>query len=97
MSALESFWNREEEISKIKRLLGSERFGYVTGRRRVGKTALLVEACKRFGGFYTQAVEGTPQQQLLHLVEELKVHFSLFREVVPKTWSEFVCPSSEMG
>ena len=89
MSAPESFWNREEEISKIKRLLGSERFGYVTGRRRVGKTATLKKACQAFEGIYHQAVEGTPEQQLLHLAEEIRETLPIFRDVTPRTWAEF--------
>jgi len=83
------FWNRAEELGRIRRWLGKGRFGYVTGRRRVGKSALLEEACRRFGGLYHQAVEGTPQQQLLHLAEEIKESLPIFRDVVPRGWSEF--------
>lgn len=85
----EAFWNREDELKKIKGLIGSSVFGYVSGRRRIGKTALLVEACKRYGGLYHQAVEGTPGQQLIHLVDEIKDHVPIFRNVTPKTWVEF--------
>ncbi len=86
---MEDFWNREEELHRIRRQLGRGRFGYVTGRRRVGKTALLQEACRRFGGLYHQAVEGTPQQQLLHVLEEVKGALPVFRDVLPRSWSEF--------
>lgn len=82
------FWNRGEELTRIKRHLVKGGFGYVTGRRRVGKTALLVEAVRRFGGVYHQAVEGTPQQQLLHFAEELREPLPVFRGVTPRTWSE---------
>ncbi len=84
-----SFWNRSEEMGRIQRELGRGRFGYVTGRRRVGKSALLEEACRRFGGFYHQAVEGTPQQQLLHLSEELRESLPIFHDIVPRGWNEF--------
>lgn len=40
------------------------------GRRRVGKSSLLRHACHKFGGLYHQAIEGTPEQQLAHLVDE---------------------------
>jgi len=83
------FWNREAELAHIHRHVGHGVFGYVTGRRRVGKTALLQEAVKRFGGLYHQAVEGTPQQQLLHVAEEFRETLPLFRDVIPKSWSEF--------
>src|SRR3989338_2902581 len=83
------FWNRAEELTRIQRHLRKGAFGYVTGRRRVGKTALLRHACERFHGLYHQAVEGTPQQQLLHAAEELGGTLPIFRDVIPKTWSEF--------
>lgn len=82
-------WGREPELARIKSSLGRPGFGYVAGRRRVGKTALLTEAVRRFGGVYHQAVEGTPRQQLLHLSEELGSRWPLLREVVPRSWPEF--------
>ncbi|MBI4679515.1 MAG: ATP-binding protein [Elusimicrobia bacterium] len=84
-----AFWDRESELSRIRRRLGGAAFGYVTGRRRVGKTALLLEAIRRFGGLYHQAVEGTAQQQLLHFADEIGEALPIFRDVVPRTWSEF--------
>ncbi len=69
--------------------MGAGGLGFVTGRRRVGKTALLEKACKDFKGVYHQAVEGTPEQQLLHLTEEIRDALPIFRDVVPKTWIEF--------
>lgn len=89
MSSLGTFWNREEELSRIRHALGTGGFAYVTGRRRVGKTATLRKACEDFGGIYHQAVEGTPEQQLLHLVEEIRDALPIFRDVLPKTWTEF--------
>lgn len=83
------FWDREIEIQEILRRVGRGGFGYVTGRRRIGKTALLVEACRRSGGFYHQAVAGTPQQQLLHMAEEAGRAMPIFKDVVPKSWPEF--------
>lgn len=83
-----AFWDRTQELAQIRRHLGRAGFGYVTGRRRVGKTALLAQAVARFGGIYHQAVEGTPQQQLLHLAEEVRDVWPIFRDVTPKNWSE---------
>ena len=83
------FWNRLNELGHIKRRLGHGVFGYITGRRRVGKTALLLEAARRFHGVYHQAVEGTVQQQILHATEELRTQLPIFQDVTPKTWSEF--------
>ncbi len=86
---MSAFWNRQVELAQIRRHRGRGKFGYVTGRRRVGKTALLQEAVRQFGGLYHQAVEGTPQQQLLHVAEEFREALPLFRDVIPKTWGEF--------
>jgi len=83
------FWDRNRELSKIRESVGKGAFGYVTGRRRIGKTALLTKACEELGGLYHQAVEGAPPQQLLHLSEEFRERLPIFREVVPKTWGEF--------
>lgn len=84
------FWDRDDELAQIARQLRRGGFGYVTGRRRVGKTALLQRAIQRVGGVYHQAVEGTPQQQLLHLVEEVREAWPIFRDVLPKSWGEFL-------
>lgn len=83
------FWNRTGELALIKRHTGKGAFGYVTGRRRVGKTATLLRACDDLGGLYHQAVEGTPQQQLLHLIEEIRHRLPIFENVTPKNWHEF--------
>lgn len=83
------FLDRESELAQVKKQSTKPSLNYVTGRRRVGKTALLVKACEELRGFYHQAVEGTPQQQLLHLAEEMGPRFRLFREIVPKGWGEF--------
>lgn len=89
MAPVDRFWNRKEELAQIRSYMPRGGFGYVTGRRRIGKTALLKEACKAFHGFYHQAVEGTPEQQLIHLAEELGQVLPIFREVVPRSWTEF--------
>ena len=83
------FWNRSLELAKIKSCLRKGGFGYVTGRRRVGKTALLRKANETLGGIYHQAVEGTSQQQLLHLTEEIREQLPIFRDITPRTWPEF--------
>lgn len=86
---IQPFWNRIEELAQIEQRTGRSGFGYIAGRRRVGKTALLTTACEKYGGLYHQAVEGTPEQQLIHLTEEIKERLPIFRNVLPKTWSEF--------
>lgn len=89
MFDMHDFWDREGELNKIAQFVGKGVFGYVTGRRRVGKTAILAKACEKWKGIYHQAVEGTAQQQLLHISEELKERLPILREITPRTWSEF--------
>lgn len=89
MLVMPDFWDRQQDLGRLKSFLGKGAFAYVTGRRRVGKTALLVKACDDFGGLYHQAVEGTAQQQIEHLVEEWKARLPIFSDLTPKTWSEF--------
>lgn len=83
------FMNRTLEVQLLKKKTLSGVFGYVTGRRRVGKTALLVEFCKNNQGFYHQSVQGTSLQQITYLTQELKQAVPLLGEVAPKNWSEF--------
>lgn len=83
------FWNREKERRAIADKTGGGRFGYVTGRRRIGKSALLSLVCRENAGLYHQAVEATPQRQIEHVVSEFGDKLPLFREVVPRSWTEF--------
>lgn len=83
------FLNRTSELRKIKSFWGKGGLGYVTGRRRVGKTALLAHLCREGAGLYHQAVEGTSQQQIQHIVDEWRDRLPLLKEIQPKTWQEF--------
>jgi uncharacterized protein len=83
------FWNREKEINLIKKSLGKSHFGILSGRRRIGKTALLRKVIQDFGGIYHQAIEGTATQQIEHFCFDLKDTFPIFANVTPKNWSEF--------
>lgn len=86
---MDAFWNRAEELGRIRRWAGRGKLGFVTGRRRVGKSATLLQAVQRFGGLYHQAVEGTAGQQLLHATEEMAGDLLVFKEFQPKNWTEF--------
>lgn len=83
------FLNRIDEISLIKKSLNQPSFGILSGRRRIGKTALLRKMIQDFGGVYHQAIAGTPTQQIDHICFDLKGHFPVFANVTPKNWSEF--------
>mgnify|MGYP001612373980 CR=1 FL=1 len=96
MLSMASFWNREAELARLRSLLGKGALAYVTGRRRLGKTALLTKACADFGGLYHQAVEGTAQQQIEHLALEWKDRLPLLRDLTPRQW-EIFCRSFYPG
>jgi uncharacterized protein len=87
--AMSQFWNREHELKQLKAAVRKGGLAYVTGRRRIGKTALLLQACKDSKGIYHQAVQGTPAQQLWHFSQEMGEALPIFRELLPKSWSEF--------
>jgi uncharacterized protein len=63
--------DRDHEWSRLTDFVASPgkgtRLGIVYGRRRQGKTTLLEELCRVSGGFYWQAREQEPQQNLASL------------------------------
>lgn len=86
---MDPFLNRNQEFTLLGKHVGKSSFAYVSGRRRIGKTALLIEAARRYKGLYHQAIEGSPQNQIDHLVEEWSDKINLLKDVRPKSWSEF--------
>ncbi len=60
------FYGREEQLADLERMLGRKRwfFAKVTGRRRIGKTALIQQAIQRRGKkqsvFYVQIPDSEP-------------------------------------
>jgi hypothetical protein len=58
----------------------------IYGRRRVGKTRLLVEWLGRKGGWYSQAIEGPVDLQVQQVFEDWRGR--LDTAVVPKNWAE---------
>jgi AAA+ ATPase superfamily predicted ATPase len=85
----DAFWGREDEQRRFRRALASGGLDVLTGRRRVGKTALLRKLCDDHQGLYHQAVEGTAPQQLMQLCEESRERLPIFKDVTPRDWSEF--------
>jgi len=47
------FLDREEELERLQRLAHTGGLAVIWGRRRIGKTRLLLEWCKQRGGLYT--------------------------------------------
>ena len=72
------FVNRIEELELLENRIRSERaeFIVVYGRRRIGKTALLLEFIRRNGGIYLLARETSNAENLRRFSERLAEAFS---------------------
>ena len=80
------FLNRTLEMRRLDRLLESGGLGMVWGRRRIGKTRLLVEWCRRHGGLYTVADLSAPGIQRRYLAEAVGETLPGFAEVDYPDW-----------
>jgi len=87
------FVNRIEELELMEGRLRSERaeFIVVYGRRRIGKTALLLEFIRRNGGIYLLARETSNAENLRRFSERLAEAFSdeLLRKNPFQSWDAF--------
>lgn len=82
------FVNRLEELARLDRLAISDEGGLavVYGRRRVGKTRLLLEWAERHDGLYTVADQSTPDLQRRYFAEAVAQRLSDFAEVEYRDW-----------
>lgn len=86
------FLDRQDELARLDRMLsGSEgRLAVLHGRRRVGKTRLLVEWVTRHGGVYTVADQSSPDVQRRYFAESLSAVFPGFAEVDYPDWASLL-------
>lgn len=82
------FVNREAELRVLEATARSGGLLVLYGRRRVGKTRLLIEWLRRRNGWYTQAIEGPVELQVQQAFEDLRR--ALDTVVVPKSWAELL-------
>jgi hypothetical protein len=82
------FVDRESEMQRLEALMRRDAgsLAVVHGRRRLGKTRLLLEWCGRHGGIYTVADQSTPEIQRSYLAEALATRLPGFSEVSYPTW-----------
>jgi len=82
------FVDRQEEMSRLMRLSAAKKGGFVVvwGRRRVGKSELLKEWCRRVGGLYTVADRSAAVIQRQNFASTLASVFAGFDGVVYPTW-----------
>ena len=83
------FIDRKDELARLMRASGSEQGGLlvVYGRRRVGKTRLLVEWSRRVGGLYTVADQSAPYVQRRYFAEAVATRFPGFADVEYRDWA----------
>lgn len=83
------FLNREAEQARLTALLQSPEGGLavVTGRRRIGKTRLLVEWCRTHHGIYAVADQSAPDIQRRYLAEAIATRLEGFADVEYRDWS----------
>ncbi len=80
------FLDREEELGRLERLAYSGGLAVIWGRRRIGKTRLLLEWCKRHGGLYTVADQSAAPIQRRYFAASLAARFPGFDQVQYPDW-----------
>jgi AAA+ ATPase superfamily predicted ATPase len=82
------FVDRREELGRLDRVAASEEGGLVVvyGRRRVGKTRLLLEWAKKHAGLYTVADQSVAELQRRYFAEALGERLPGFAEVEYRDW-----------
>jgi AAA+ ATPase superfamily predicted ATPase len=82
-----TFVNREKEWKALEHAFAAGGLAVIYGRRRVGKTRLLVQWLAKNRGLYAQAIEGHPLLQMDQLFQDIKA--GLEAPVAPRTWDDF--------
>ncbi len=82
------FVDRRNEIARLDRLASAEEGGLVVvyGRRRVGKTRLLLEWTKKHAGVYTVADQSVAELQRRYFAEAMDERLPAFSEVEYRDW-----------
>jgi AAA+ ATPase superfamily predicted ATPase len=82
------FLDRQNELTRLRRVADSQESGLVVvyGRRRVGKTRLLLEWAKRHSGLYTVADQSAAELQRRYFAEAVGERLPGFAEVEYRDW-----------
>jgi AAA+ ATPase superfamily predicted ATPase len=82
------FIDRQAEMERLDALAGKTEGGLavVWGRRRIGKTRLLLEWCHKHHGLYAVADQSAPPVQRAYLAQALSVRFSTLSEATYPDW-----------
>lgn len=82
------FIDREQEMARLVRLMRERNGGFaaIWGRRRIGKSELLKEWCRRFNGIYTVADQSSAAVQRAAFAVALSGRFAGFADVAYPSW-----------
>jgi AAA+ ATPase superfamily predicted ATPase len=82
------FLDRQNELARLDRIASSDEAGLavVYGRRRVGKTRLLLEWTRKHGGLYTVADQSVAEIQRQYFAEAVAARLPGFAEVEYRDW-----------
>ncbi len=83
------FLNRVDELEQLDRVIARGGLAVVYGRRRLGKTRLLVEWAQRHAGVYTVAEQSSPEIQRRYLAEAIAQRLPGFADVDYRDWRTF--------
>src|SRR5262245_59776082 len=88
LSRIMFFLNRKAELERLDRLVTRKNAGLVVvyGRRRIGKTRLLLEWSRRHAGLYTVADQSAVEIQRRYLAEAVGTRLPGFAEVEYRDW-----------
>ena len=83
------FLNRHDELARLRRAAGSAEGGLVVvyGRRRIGKTRLLLEWSREAGGLYTVADQSASDIQRRYFAEAVATRLPGFADVEYRDWA----------
>jgi AAA+ ATPase superfamily predicted ATPase len=82
------FIDREQEMERLVRLMHERKGGFaaIWGRRRIGKSELLKEWCRRFDGLYSVADQSVSAVQRSSFALALSGRFVGFADVAYPSW-----------
>jgi len=93
------FIDRTKELQRLDRLTSVDGGGcaFLWGRRRIGKTRLLLEWCKKHKGLYTVADQSAPSVQRRYLAGAVAEVFEGFAAVEYPDWAIFLSALARGG
>jgi len=93
------FLDRHDELSRLRSLSSRKKGGFavVYGRRRIGKSCLLMKWCKETGGLYLVADTSSAALQRQALAIGIAERFPGFDEVLYPSWSSLLRAISQRG